>query len=97
MQFRRCALAFVISALLLPLLSSSLLRTPLGVSITLAQEVTDGDLKLEADRFYQEGDRLLNEGQYQAALEPFQQALEIYREVGDRQGEGNTLNRSPIS
>jgi CHAT domain-containing protein/Tfp pilus assembly protein PilF len=46
----------------------------------------------EADRLYQQGVQQFNISQYQAALESWQAALAIYREIGNRGGEGDTLN-----
>ncbi|MFB2980963.1 CHAT domain-containing protein [Microseira sp. BLCC-F43] len=47
--------------------------------------------KAEADRLFQQGIEHLNSGQAEAALQSLQQALNIYREIKDRQGEGKTL------
>jgi CHAT domain-containing protein/lipopolysaccharide biosynthesis regulator YciM len=51
-----------------------------------------GSRQSEADRLYQQGVQQFNTSQYQAALESWQVALAIYREMGNRGGEGATLN-----
>ncbi|MBD2201285.1 CHAT domain-containing protein [Calothrix sp. FACHB-1219] len=48
--------------------------------------------KAEADRLYQQGDRQIQTSQYTAALQSFQQALAIYRQLKDRPGEALSLN-----
>ena len=49
--------------------------------------------KIEADRLLEQGEtELFKLDQYQAALQSLQQALKIYREIKDKQGEGLTLN-----
>ncbi|MBH8562824.1 CHAT domain-containing protein [Nostoc sp. CENA67] len=60
------------------------------VEPVLAQ--TTADRKAEADRLYQQGDQQIQIGQYKAALEFFQQALVIYQQIGDRNGEALSLN-----
>ncbi len=61
---------------ILPLLSSSQ---------ALAQ--TQSDRKTEADRLRDEGQRLFKAQQFEAALESYQQALKIYQEIQDTEGE----------
>ncbi|MEM6753391.1 MAG: CHAT domain-containing protein [Cyanobacteria bacterium P01_C01_bin.38] len=58
-------------------------------SRVLAQTV-DGR-KAEADRLLQQGIEQLNTSQYEAALQSWQQALIIYREIKDRHNEGWAL------
>ncbi|MCF2151319.1 CHAT domain-containing tetratricopeptide repeat protein [Desmonostoc muscorum LEGE 12446] len=59
-------------------------------SQVLAQ--TAADRKAEADRLYQQGDKQIQTSQYKAALQSFQQALAIYRQIRDRKGEALSLN-----
>jgi CHAT domain-containing protein len=47
--------------------------------------------KAEADRLFNQGLEQFQTSQFQAALQSWQQALIIYREIKDRQGEGWTL------
>ncbi|MEM1279822.1 MAG: CHAT domain-containing tetratricopeptide repeat protein [Cyanobacteria bacterium P01_H01_bin.152] len=46
----------------------------------------------EADRLYERGVREFNASQYQNAQTSLQAALEIYQEIANRHGEGETLN-----
>jgi CHAT domain-containing protein/uncharacterized protein HemY/outer membrane protein assembly factor BamD (BamD/ComL family) len=47
--------------------------------------------KVEADRLFQQGIQQYQINQYEAALKSWQQALQIYRKIKDRRGEGATL------
>lgn len=47
--------------------------------------------KAEADRLLQQGVQQYEAGNYEAALQPLQQALKIYREIGDRSAEAQSL------
>jgi CHAT domain-containing protein/predicted negative regulator of RcsB-dependent stress response len=58
----------------------------------VAQTRSQEDRTAEAVRLYKRGQQQSEEGQYQKALETFQQVLVIVREVGERLGEGKTLN-----
>ena len=64
-------------------------------SRVLAQTV-DGR-KAEADRLLQQGIEQFNSSQYETALQLWQQALVIYREIKDRQGEGWVLGNLGIA
>ncbi|WP_413167829.1 CHAT domain-containing protein [Capilliphycus salinus ALCB114379] len=48
--------------------------------------------KVEADRLFQQGLQQHKTSQFREALQSFQQALKIYQEIGDRFGEGSSLN-----
>lgn len=85
------------------LLTIALLFSPLqlaGVAQTaqnsysaqLAQSTPDNPKEAEADRLLQQGKQQYQTSQFQGALQSCQQALEIYREIGDRAGEGTTLS-----
>ncbi len=52
--------------------------------------------KAEADRLFQEGKQQYQTSQFEAALESWQQALAIYREIEDRQGIAASLNNLGI-
>ena len=56
-----------------------------------AQAQTTQEQKNEALRLTEVGLRQLNTGQFQAALQTFEQALGIFRAIGDRRGEGIAL------
>ncbi len=47
--------------------------------------------KAEADRLFNQGNQQFQTSQFTAALQSWQQALSIYREIKDRQGEGAAL------
>ena len=59
------------------------------VAQTIAQ--TADQRKVEADRLLQQGNQQFQVSQFEAALQSWQQALVIYREIKDRLGEGNAL------
>jgi tetratricopeptide (TPR) repeat protein len=61
----------------------------LSASPALAQTAANG--KAEADRLREQGNEQLDAGQFQAAIQSYQQALAVYREIGDRGGEANAL------
>jgi CHAT domain-containing protein/Tfp pilus assembly protein PilF len=71
-------------------LPSVLAWVPVSESILLAQAAPNP--KDVADRLNQEGLRALRFSQYPVALEKFQSALDIYKKIGNRTGEGTTLN-----
>ncbi|BAZ48491.1 TPR repeat-containing protein [Nostoc sp. NIES-4103] len=52
---------------------------------------TPADRTAEAYRLLQQGAEQLQTSQFEAALQSWQQALVIYREIKDRKGEGNAL------
>lgn len=54
---------------------------------------TPAERKLEADQLSQQGLEQFKISQFEAALQSWQQALIIYREIKDRKGEGKTLGR----
>jgi CHAT domain-containing protein/predicted negative regulator of RcsB-dependent stress response len=58
----------------------------------VAQTRSREDRTTEALRLYKIGEQQSEEGQYQKALETFQQVLAIVREVRERLAEGQTLN-----
>ncbi|VXD13575.1 hypothetical protein PL8927_270041 [Planktothrix serta PCC 8927] len=55
--------------------------------------MTPEQKKAEAERLLDQGLEEYYRSQYRQALQSWQQALTIYQEIGDRQGEGNALNR----
>ncbi len=59
--------------------------------------MTPEQQKAEADRLFNQGIEEYDHGQYRQGLQSWQQALTIYQEIGDRQGEGNALNRLGIA
>jgi CHAT domain-containing protein/lipopolysaccharide biosynthesis regulator YciM len=71
------------------------LKANWGVPKVLAQ--TTAQRKAEADRLLQQGIQQVQTSQFQAALQSWEQALAIYREIGDRQGEGAILGNLGIA
>ena len=63
----------------------------IGFPAVVAVE-TVGTRTVEADKFRQQGKEQARIGQIEAAVQSWQQALRIYREIKDRQGEGKTIN-----
>jgi len=61
-------------------------------SLILAQESSSADRQAEADHLFQEGVEQFRGNQFQNAFQSWEQALEIYRNIGDRRGEANTLD-----
>ena len=49
--------------------------------------------QVEADRLLQQGIQQYQTGQFPAALKSWQQALQIYRALKNREGEGGTLGK----
>ncbi|WP_088240416.1 CHAT domain-containing protein, partial [Calothrix rhizosoleniae] len=91
MQLKKVSSAFLIALL-----------TSIAVPLMVNLSVISVPLEVLAETKYsrkQEADRLLNQGsknwyssQYKAALQSYQQALKIYRNIKDRRGEGRALN-----
>lgn len=73
--------------------------TPLGLSASLATQDKNAmsrrslqDRKAEAERLHREGIGQFDAEEFAAALQKFQQALAIYKEIGDKAATGRTLN-----
>ena len=62
----------------------------LGIPEVIAQEVVS-DRKAEADRLSQQAVEQYRTSQFREALQSLEQALVIYQEIGNRQGEGTAL------
>ena len=63
--------------------------------VVMAQTVEER--KKEADRFLDLGNQQFNVGQFEAALNSWQKALQIYREIKDLKWEGNALGNLGIA
>jgi CHAT domain-containing protein/Flp pilus assembly protein TadD len=92
-ELRKRFLLIALTTLLLIFSSSSWLFDCPG----LANEVqklaqTLPNRQAEANRLYQQGDRLVKLGKYNTALPVFQKALAIYQEIGDRHSAGLALD-----
>ncbi|MEC4817320.1 MAG: CHAT domain-containing tetratricopeptide repeat protein [Scytonema sp. PMC 1069.18] len=92
MTIRSCKIGLGVFFCLFAVVSTSLgssLPMVFTVSQVLAQ--TNTERKAEAEKVMQRGREQLQSSQFTAALQSWQQALLIYREIKDRQGEGKTL------
>jgi predicted ATPase len=65
-------------------------RSVLDKSIALLQDA--GDLKLQAHALTMQGYAALGTGEHMCMVESFERALQLHRHLGDRWGEGVTLN-----
>lgn len=74
----------VIIAVLTPTVSVKTLHE----SPVLAQ--TQAERKVKAEQLLEQGSQQLEKSQFREALQFFQQALEIYQEIGDRSGEADS-------
>jgi len=90
MSFRLKSTTLAIITLALSLTVSFAPVLPLGILPTVAQSTQSR--KDEAEQLNQQGTQQYRHGEYRKALESIQKALGIYKEIGDRSGEGNTLN-----
>ncbi len=61
----------------------------LAIQNAVAQTVDER--KMEGDRLFEQGNKLLEQNQNEGAIAAFQKALAIYRELKERQKEGQTL------
>jgi CHAT domain-containing protein/tetratricopeptide (TPR) repeat protein len=90
MHYRLKSLSLATATLLLsltsPLLPLTLKCEPLVVQAQTAQEQ-----KLQADGLLGQGFNQLNDSQYQAAIQSLQEALKIYRQLGNRHKEATSL------
>jgi tetratricopeptide (TPR) repeat protein len=77
-----------VGLLLVALIAATILAPASAHAAPPVQE----DRQAQADALLAEGLELYNAGKYQAALEKWQAALAIYREIGDRAGEGATVS-----
>ena len=76
------------------------LATPIALTIgfsEIAVAQTVDQRKVEADRLLQQGLQQYEVSQFEVALQSWQQALQIYREIKNRYGEGNALGNIGIA
>jgi tetratricopeptide (TPR) repeat protein len=66
---------------------SSLVQLP-----AIAQIPTTDARQTEADRLFQQGIQQFQTSQFEAALQSWEKALTLYRQIKDRKGEGNALS-----
>jgi CHAT domain-containing protein/tetratricopeptide (TPR) repeat protein len=89
MKIHKIALLTLIT--LLTTIGQTPINLPAIVGITQALAQTPQARKAEADRLFEQGLQQYQTSQFEAALRSWQQALIIYREIKDRQGEGAAL------
>ncbi|WP_339383113.1 CHAT domain-containing protein [Phormidium tenue] len=65
--------------------------SPPDLGLMVAEAQTVKDRKAEADRLFYQGVQQFQTSKFESALQLWQQALTIYREIKDRLGEGATL------
>ncbi|XGW00676.1 MAG: tetratricopeptide repeat protein [Leptolyngbya sp. BL-A-14] len=87
LKFSGLAMVVLLQSLAVPLHPNPHTSFPV-----LAQETTHQTSQARADQLLQQGIEQNQNSQFEAALQSWQQALAIYRDIGDRQGEANALN-----
>ncbi|MGR3278714.1 CHAT domain-containing protein [Acaryochloris marina NIES-2412] len=77
---------------LMAVVTSGVLWTPLPLlsGAQVYAQVTQGNSK-KADQIFQQGIQQYKTSQFRAALQSWELALKLYRQIGDRQGEANSL------
>ena len=86
----------VFVSLLVVLSTSFVLSLPMVLMSSRVLAQTADARKAEADRLLNQGIKQFQTSQFKAALQSWQQALQIYREIKDRQGEGKALGNLGI-
>lgn len=69
----------------------------LTIASATAAELQQAELQIETDRLLQQGLDQNRLSQFTEALQSLQSALEIYRDIGDRAGEGRALGNLGIA
>ncbi len=86
----------VFVSLLVVLSTSFVPSLPMVLMTSRVLAQTADARKAEADRLLNQGIKQFQTSQFKAALQSWQQALQIYREIKDRQGEGKALGNLGI-
>ena len=68
----------------------------IGFPSVVAVQTVDNRIR-EADRLRQQGKEQFQMGQVEVALQSWQQALKLYRETKNRQGEGKTIHNLGVA
>ncbi len=84
----RLIIATLLLSLTFPLFAFTFEFKPLIVQAQTAQSQN-----VEAEKLYEEATQQYSDGHYREAIQTYQQALVIYRNIGDRSGEGATLHK----
>ena len=87
----------VLTAALVPLADNPDFLHGNGMLVPAAMAQSAEECKVEADRLLEQGIEQANVSQFREALQSWEQALAIYREIGDRQGEGSALGSLGIA
>jgi hypothetical protein len=91
LKFTGLAIAALVLSLTAPLLSTAYFPLPVR-----AQTSTNSAAKAEADRLLRQGNQQYDTSRFDAAFQSWQQALQIYRAIKDRRGEGNALDNMEL-
>jgi tetratricopeptide (TPR) repeat protein len=78
--------------MLVLLLAPTVPLLPIGFTSLLTQAQSNQSRKYEAKRLNQQGRRQYQQAEYRKAIESFQKAFTLYQAIGDRAGEGQSLN-----
>ena len=87
----------IITSLLVVLSASFVPKLPMVLMTSRVSAQTADARKAEADRLMQQGEQQYQKGQIKAALLSLEQALQIYRQIGDRANVGSALNNLGIA
>ena len=90
-RLKSLTLATLVFSLTLPM-SAAESRTGEIVQVLTAQTQTTQQRRDEAIRLNNVGVQQLRKGQFREALETFQQALAIVKEIGEKEGKGAILD-----
>ncbi|MDZ8034431.1 CHAT domain-containing protein [Nostoc sp. DedSLP04] len=90
MSLRLRLVSWLISPLLLVFILY-VLPIPSSLLCTTVQAQTNQDRKIEAGKLLQQGNQQVQRSQYQAAIQSWQQALAIYQELRDFNGQASSL------
>jgi CHAT domain-containing protein len=93
MKFKKIRLTALFSLLITLSLDNfpTILNAQLKISSSFAVAETTADRKKEADQLLEQGKQQYQTSQFQAALQSWQQALIIYRQIKDRKSEVDAL------
>ena len=72
--------------------SSSVAKSVVSEEVKIAQVEGKKQRRDEASRLYKLAVQQFRKGEYREALNNFEQALVIFKEIGERKSEGGTLN-----
>ncbi|PLZ29859.1 hypothetical protein CBP28_09005, partial [Fischerella thermalis WC559] len=91
-MYYRIRLLRIVAVTLVLSLGSPFLPIARSLESLVAQTPAVQDQKAKADDLSQKGVQQFRGGQFKAALQSLQHALQIYRNISDQAGEGEILN-----